>query len=436
MIVHRSPADFADLVFQRLEGLSRPAPTQTELRDLVNVALYASLEREEGRPQRFAIGFLERSMLERERGSSYGGPRHWFPIAFRDERPFSVPLVAKLAVDPDGGMLAVVRNPQGLLSVGGIVGTGTNFYRELRREPTGGGHVVAGHLLLRVLAPGTIEASCQRQHIATFVRGQVFDDPPVGALSSQPILAELNASGRVERRAATGVLERLMLAALRRGHGATLVLTPTSDVGRDNGYQSAWNCLVLRDAYRFLQGALPTEALRSGGVLEVAGREGSSHSRSFDESRMRRIFEQQIDRWNFLDDAVSFVAELAALDGAVVLGPDLGVLGFGVKLDTHHPPPLSEVRLCLDHTASRSVEFGFGHLGTRHKSAIAFAHQHPRTVVLVVSGDGVVTSMLRPSPGKALLIWRPVTVGSDPSDWAAGSSRTRGTQATEDSVGS
>lgn len=415
MTSHQSPAEFADLVFERLEGLSNPAPTRAELNELVNVAFYASLEREEGRPIRFAIGFLERAMIEPGGGSSLGGARHWFPIAFREDRPFSAPLVSKLAVNPDGGILAAVRNPEGRLILAGVVGTGANLYRDLRLEPTGGGHVVAGHLLLRVLAPGTIAASCRNLHIATFVRGQVFDRPPVGAFSRHPVARELAASDRVDSRASAGVLERLVRSLLRRGVGGTLVLASSPDIGRDNGYQPSWDSRVLHDAYLNLERALPASPL------------GTDVDKSLDEHKEsptkpageRHTFGQQIDRWNFLDDAINFAADLASLDGALVIGPDLAILGFGVKLDSTQPPPFREVRLCLDRDASQSVEFEYGHLGTRHKSALAFAHQHPRTVVVVVSADGVVTLMLRPSASAPLLIWRPVTVESDSAAWSA-----------------
>jgi DNA integrity scanning protein DisA with diadenylate cyclase activity len=84
------------------------------------------------------------------------------------------------------------------------------------------------------------------------------------------------------------------------------------------------------------------------------------------------------------------LANLTAIDGAVVLDKRLGLLGFGAEVSAELPTPPRVFR-ALD-TEGRTHELDdIENVGTRHRAAYRFVNDHPRGVAIVISHDGGVT---------------------------------------------
>jgi hypothetical protein len=84
------------------------------------------------------------------------------------------------------------------------------------------------------------------------------------------------------------------------------------------------------------------------------------------------------------------IANLAAIDGAVVLDKRLGLLGFGAEVSAELSSP-SRVWRALD-TEGRERELDdIENVGTRHRAAYRFVHDRPRGLALVISHDGGVS---------------------------------------------
>ena len=84
------------------------------------------------------------------------------------------------------------------------------------------------------------------------------------------------------------------------------------------------------------------------------------------------------------------VANLAAIDGAVVLDKRFGLLGFGAEVSAELPAPRAVWRALDDEGREREPD-DIENVGTRHRAAYRFVHDHPDGVAIVISHDGGVS---------------------------------------------
>lgn len=91
-----------------------------------------------------------------------------------------------------------------------------------------------------------------------------------------------------------------------------------------------------------------------------------------------------------LESVEQSLAELAAMDGALVLDADLCVLGIGAKLSARGEPLVSCVWPSVPPTKEHLAVSDLG--GTRHQSAARFVAQHGDALAFVVSTDGPITA--------------------------------------------
>ncbi|HEV3209819.1 MAG TPA: hypothetical protein VGY91_06100 [Chthoniobacterales bacterium] len=99
------------------------------------------------------------------------------------------------------------------------------------------------------------------------------------------------------------------------------------------------------------------------------------------------------DRLAELDEAIfeyaRFLADLMAVDGALVLTAARDLIGFGAEI--HIPTVEKEVVYrALDIEGHEVVEERADDAGTRHRSAYRLARRHPECMITVVSQDGSV----------------------------------------------
>ena len=91
-----------------------------------------------------------------------------------------------------------------------------------------------------------------------------------------------------------------------------------------------------------------------------------------------------------LTEYIAATAQLAGTDGAIVLGTDLSLHGFGTMIDN---APVDETRLRFidgnDETISHASIIE--NKGMRHQSALSFVMREEGVVVFVVSQDGPIT---------------------------------------------
>lgn len=78
------------------------------------------------------------------------------------------------------------------------------------------------------------------------------------------------------------------------------------------------------------------------------------------------------------------LADVAALDGAVLIDRDLNLIGFGVFMDVISGATVDVFVPGGGFRAASDAEIG----GGRHRSAAAFCQEHPKGIAVVISQDG------------------------------------------------
>ena len=110
------------------------------------------------------------------------------------------------------------------------------------------------------------------------------------------------------------------------------------------------------------------------------------------------LFELKISR--SLRNRLSNLADLAKMDGALILTPKFDIVGFGVKLKAPKwegaiqcgPVPYSITEQTLD----------FSRLGTRHNSALNFVGSVDGAIAFVASSDGPIRALTKDDEGKVV----------------------------------
>lgn len=94
------------------------------------------------------------------------------------------------------------------------------------------------------------------------------------------------------------------------------------------------------------------------------------------------------DRQRELTGAVKLVASLAAVDGLVLMTPDLSVKGFGVKIASARNLPAVYDGDSLRHKRSAAREIDVSQFGTRHGSMLRYCAEDKNALGVVISQDG------------------------------------------------
>jgi hypothetical protein len=335
----------------------RPLPPRDGLRKLLDVALAASQQPEEGRFPKFSLAYVLPDGLVEKR---------YDVCPFAETKALTVRDVAKLApaADPRRSYLGVSPSTETQeLRIWGLIHRRKGHFES---EPQGGKSAWTPSdlfLMIRVHAPGVLLVNhSSRMHLA-YVRGKAYWSMPPAVLQ-----AVLRDRADVEPDAAQAVCD-VVARMGELGKGGTLLITdPSLKVGSD----------LLDLTYRF---GSPSQMLKA--AVEDMMKGGHRH-----------------DLVPPLRAALDFVADLSKVDGVVHLTSDLGVVGFGGKVMLGLPP---EARLTKEDPSKLNVmerasieDFR----GMRHRSAAQFcANQMGQALAIVVSQDGDVTLVGRRDDG-------------------------------------
>lgn len=165
-------------------------------------------------------------------------------------------------------------------------------------------------------------------------------------------------------------LEYLLDRIDKQCRGATIIFIPKSASGSLSRLAKfPWKCDGGLEFVDLMKERIKYS--KSIGVGVISGR-----------AKLDMILRQRLDN----------LAQLATLDGAVILTPDFGIVGFGVKLQA--PVYSGEVREGPDGFKANGEIIDFSRLGTRHNSALAFIASIPGSVGFIASEDGPIRGLV------------------------------------------
>ena len=320
-----------------------PPPPVALLEAIIDVAFWASLRREEGRPPRISLALLTPEAAEQ-------------PLLFGHRLRLTPQVLIKLApaVEHPGIHLGVGFDEEGLY----IWGTASQ--------------VPPVCFVLEVVEPGLLVAKHRRADgFGKFVnvavlRGdqiRVVDEDAQG-LADYPVLRE-SLPAIPCRTAAPGrgpsvdVLLELARAMRAHGRGGLLLLVPPSS--------AAWRSSVVQPL------GYPV-APAYAGIATLLTEADRTH-RDWQENLL---------------DAIEIVGGYTAVDGATVLTRDYELLAFGAKV-TRRVDGTSVEKLVVTEPvvgSSATLLHPAKNGGTRHLAAAQFVHDQHDAVALVASQDG------------------------------------------------
>jgi hypothetical protein len=395
---HAYPPDLARYVEAHWPS-ERPLRVRGDiLGEALSVAFRASLTSEEGRPTRFRLLLMPFADLPRDGRPNEGV----LPLRFDPSRSLHADELRRLSPSaPFESSLIGAQVEDNKLRIWGIAHSGPAWL-----APSWGGRSVVPNWtydpIVHVTGPGQLAVRCAGALVGGLERGvlvdtllDIFDSDWLPALfarereivqaehdalqaaSPSPTTVEASLVGRVGQQ----MLRRAIQLVRGARHGGMILVTdPTAPRGTDG----------LRLKYRFGQDE-PSHRYRTL-LLRILDRVAASTSKSSvgwtdfatnGSAELERL-EQSVFELSRL------IANLTAVDGALVLDKRLGLLGFGAEVSAELPTP-TQVWRARD-SEGRSLEpFDIESVGTRHRAAFRFVEDHPQGMAIVISHDGGVS---------------------------------------------
>ncbi len=371
------------------------------LEDALSAAFQASLTVEEARSTRFRLLLTAPDQLPET-----GVPNHGvLPLKLAHSRPLNADELRRLApAVPFETALICAHPEQGKLRIWGVAHSGPAWL-----APTWGGRSAVPNWsydpIIHVTAPGQLAVRCAGQLIGALERGllvdaalDVFDSawlPTLFTREREVIQAEhaalqagVASPTSVEHSLIGKVAQQMLRRAIQlvRGsrHGGLLLIVDTANDARKSalsGLRLKYSLVQDEPSHRYrtllfqiLEAVAATTAKDSVGWLDFA----SNQSAQFEQLE-QAVFEQS-----------RVLANLTAIDGALVLDKRFGVLGFGAEVSAELPTP-SNVWRALDTEGHTLQPEDIENVGTRHRAAYRFVNDHPSGLAVVISQDGGVS---------------------------------------------
>jgi hypothetical protein len=397
--VHAYPPELAQYVVDHWPRGKELQLSQDLLEEALSVAFQASLTSEEARPTRFRLLLTPADRLPEQGVPNQGVLR----LRFDQSRPLTADELRRLGPStPFESSLIGAQPEEDKLRIWGVAHSGPAWL-----APSWGGREVVPNWtfdpIVHVTGPGQLAVRSAGKLVGALERGLLVDTmmdvfesewlPALFAREREQIRAE-HAARQAEVASPTlvehSLVARVSQHMIRRSiqlirgarHGGMLLIVDASEV--------ATSFDGLRLKYRFHQDE-PSHRYRTL-LLQILERVAAATTKPTVEwTDFAADLSPDLGR---LESAVfemsRAIANLTAIDGAVVLDKRFDLIGFGAEVSSELPAP-SRVWRALDAEGRERERDDIENVGTRHRAAYRFAQDHPRGLAVVISHDGGVS---------------------------------------------
>jgi len=404
------PKDLASFVLGHWQaGSSREyasLPNPAELEHLISVCYQASLLRDEERPVRFRLIFLDPDRLPPDQGPPTGLHR----LLFRNTLPFTERELRKLSpsVEFYSSLIGLWREGKSGSSIWGIVHSGQRWAQSLH----GGGksfQPLPESLVIHVTNPGRITVCNGSIEIATLSSGgivsasmAVFDSTWIRSalvsLTDEELALHMEVRNRTTKPWAAidpeffriikkQVLMRIIGRIRSNRHGGTLIFIPDECKDQflaENPYLKLKYRFVDEEPcrrFRTLIVKMANELAEFCGSAETPEREVGWTEYLTSKNQTLSRLDESVFEW------AHSVAGMTQVDGAVAITPRLELVGFGAQI-SGKLERVDSVARALDAEGWEFVQEQTDSVGTRHNSAYSLCNALRNVAAIVVSQDG------------------------------------------------
>jgi hypothetical protein len=357
---------------------------------LLTTIFWAGLETYEGERKPIGVAFLGTSgadVITPEAGGSGTPPLYQWKIQrFHSPRPFAIGELVKLAVaNADNRIYSAVN----------VCNDGSLVIAGLARE----GFNVGYDPFVKIVAsrPGSLSIRSGRELLLGYDRGAIFTRREDIVFASGPVRRALEATAHAADLDDEGIpdyvgeVRSLVHEMSAHGRGGILIVSMEEQpsVAKEATYGMALDSSVAS-------------------MLRLARRLDHHRTRRLPSAQERTddIALGSLRRNAFLTEAERLIEELGALtaiDGATVVNRDLALVAFGVMLPMGRPALVAEA---VDAEGLHLRPLDLSSRGTRHHAGVAYAAEHPGSIVFVASEDGPVSCVFRDPAREQTIVWR------------------------------
>lgn len=398
---HAYPPDLARYVEENWPAETALTLPRKLLDEALAAAFQASLTSEEGRQTRFRLLLTSLTKLPEGGVPNEGVLR----LRFDQSRLLHADELRRLSPStPFETSLIGAHVEDERLRIWGIAHSGPAWL-----APSWGGRSVVSNWtydpIIHVTGPGQLSVRCAGKLVGALERGTIIDAlmdvfdsewlPAMFAREREEVLAEhaalqadILSPTLVEHslvgRVAQHMLRRVIQLVRRDRHGGMILVVDTASAA------AARKLDGLRPKYRFA-GDEPAHRYQTLLFQILEGLAAASSKPSVGWSDFAVDASVTLER---LEQSVfelsRIIANLTAIDGAVVLDKRFALLGFGAEVSSELPTP-SRVWRATDTEGCVREPDDFENVGTRHRAAYRFVNDHPHGLAIVISQDGGVS---------------------------------------------
>jgi hypothetical protein len=381
-------------------------PDKETLEYLISICYQASMMHEELRSLRFRIILCDPSLFPPEPGPPHGLLR----LVFRESRAFQEYELIKLspASEFESSLIGVRQDSAEGLQIWGLINSGTRWIQAFR----GGSKAIAplpDALVLDITGPGSIRAYRGSNILVQLSGGRIIM-PHTNVLHSRWIaqrtsdfmneimgahIANRSDAGEAWATVSQNFISRLyeqvikrMISSIRnKKHGGTIIVFPDSfiqAISSPNPYVFVKYLFRSEKPMRRFRGLIINImnefAQRCGTKGDTAKVIGWSEYLACNHETLMELDEA-------LFEYARFVANLAAVDGAIVFAKGLELIGFGGIIKG----ALSKEDLIARAIDAEGEEREYEHaegVGTRHLTAYHLCKEIQDALAIVISQDG------------------------------------------------
>lgn len=369
-------------------------PDVSDVRILIETAFLASLKQEEKQPVKFAIALMSKADNPAEEAE-----HEQVILRFRHSLPLNPETIAKLASAFDPRITSLIAAPAGQdkieYEIWGAMffGPTTDRFEKMPATVSDPDLSRPDVFMVTAITAGSLLITRGNSQIGRFASGEFvpaipspFSSKAMGLYIMNMIESdeEFETHNSHYRDLYPDILDRLLSEVSVRGHGGTIIIIPEQKIPQ---YRNEFT-----SNYTF------EKSLGLDTILSRIPVSSLHYETPIDRENQLRILtlnKKYIER-------INVVAQLACIDGALMLSSRLRVICFGSKLIARQWD--HEVRVGPDAFGGGGDVFNTSRLGTRHNSAINFVGACDGSIAFVISQDGPIRGFVR-KDSRTILCW-------------------------------